>query len=60
MKTTSALILACAGSAAAFAPQASNKVRHTDREKFFRKKKKENGIRDRSVGWLGSVEQAAT
>lgn len=29
MKTTSALLLACAGSAAAFAPQASNKVRQT-------------------------------
>jgi len=30
MKTSSALLLACAGSAAAFAPQASNKVRHAE------------------------------
>ena len=35
MKTSSALLLACAGSAAAFAPQASNKVRHA--EKVFAK-----------------------
>jgi len=33
MKTTSALLLACAGSAAAFAPQASNKVRQTKRSR---------------------------
>ena len=39
MKTSSALLLACAGSAAAFAPQASNKVRHA--EKVFAKEEEE-------------------
>jgi len=40
MKTSSALLLACAGSAAAFAPQASNKVRHAEIFSARRKKKK--------------------
>ena len=55
MKTTSALLLACAGSAAAFAPQASNKVRQTKRHAREEEKRAKCGNLMCRLAAFGSV-----